>query len=66
LKKNEQEYFKLNETYKGLQHQYKKLSDEKVNDDKEFRMRHEAAVRSIGQLKNEIDSLRGEMRNKKL
>jgi len=56
----------LNETYKGLQHQYKKLSDEKVNDDKEFRMRHEAAVRSIGQLKNEIDSLRGEMRNKKL
>jgi hypothetical protein len=29
-------------------------------------MRHEAAVRSIGQLKNEIDALRAEVRDKKV
>jgi hypothetical protein len=29
-------------------------------------MRHEAAVRNIGQLKNEIDALRAELRDKKL
>lgn len=29
-------------------------------------MKHEAAVRNIGQLKNEIDALRAELRDKKL
>jgi len=29
-------------------------------------MRHEAAVRNIGQLKNEIDALKAELRDKKL
>ena len=29
-------------------------------------MRHEGAVRNIGQLKNEIDALRAELRDKKL
>ena len=29
-------------------------------------MRHEAAVRNIGQLKNQIDALRAQMRDKKL
>ena len=36
------------------------------NDDREFKLRHEAAVRNIGQLKNEIDALRAELRDKKL
>lgn len=29
-------------------------------------MRHEAAIRNIGQLKNQIDALRAELRDKKL
>jgi AMMECR1 domain-containing protein len=37
-----------------------------ANDDRDFKMKHEAAVRSISQLKNEIDALRAELRDKKL
>ena len=31
--------------------------------DGDFRVRHEQAIRNIGQLKNECDALRGELRN---
>jgi hypothetical protein len=59
LKKNEVEYHQIHEQYKQLQNKYKLLNDEKVrheitqiNDDRDFKMKHEAAVRNIGQLKN--------------
>lgn len=37
-----------------------------ANDDRDFKMKHEAAVRNIAQLRNEIEALRAELRDKKL
>lgn len=36
------------------------------SDDRDFKMKHEAALRNIGQLKNQIDALKAELRDKKL
>lgn len=66
LKKNESDYHKMHDSYKQLQHKFKLLSEEKNNEDRDFKMRHEAALRSISQLRNEIDALKAELRDKKL
>lgn len=38
----------------------------KVKADSDFKERHDIALRSIGQLKNEIDALRADLRQRNL
>ena len=69
LRRNEQELGQLEDQYHGLEHHFKAMLDEKVRDglfknraDAEFRERHELALRTIGQIKNDVDANRSDLR----
>ena len=63
----------MKDQYADLDRKYRAQVDEKVNDqqiqsiqDSEFKSKHESAVRHICQLKNEVDAIRAELRDKKM
>lgn len=66
LQKNEQQFYILEEQYRNLDHKYRLLSEEKAIADADFKERHELALRNICDLKNEIDSLRADIRDRSL
>ena len=66
LRKNEQDYLILQEQLLELDRRYNMLLDEKDLLDGDFRAKHEVAVRTIAQLKMEMDSLKAELRERNL
>lgn len=70
LKKNEQDYYYLEDQFKKLEQKYRLLQEDKVRcgltqvgADTDFRARHDQALRNISQLKNEADALRAQLRD---
>lgn len=56
----------MEDQYRVLEHRFRALSEEKVMGDADFKERHDLALRTISQLKNEIDALRADLREKNL
>lgn len=73
LRKNQQQFVLLKDQYNDLDRKYKAQLEQKVNhlrlqslNDSDFRNRRESAIRHIGQLKNETEAIKAEVRDKKL
>ena len=66
LKKNEKEYFVLEDEYKKLAYRYQLLSDEKAISDANFREMHDHSTRNICASRAELDNLRAALRERSL
>jgi chromosome segregation ATPase len=66
LRRNEQDYYHLQDQLRQLEHRFAVLNDQKAADDHAFRGRHDIALRNIAQLKNEIDATKAELRDRNL
>lgn len=61
LRQNEKDYDELRSKLNNLEHRYNLLQEEKILNEREFKARHETNVKTIGNLKIDIDTLRQEL-----
>jgi chromosome segregation ATPase len=60
LRRNEKNYEELHAKLNNLEHRYNLLQEEKMMNERDFKTRQEINGKTIGNLKIDIDSLRGE------
>ena len=66
LKKNEQECFELSQQIKSLEAKYQSLYEENQRNDAEFKARNEANLKTIANLKSELENLKALARERNL
>jgi len=61
LRQNERDYNELHSKLNNLEHRYNLLQEEKTLNEREFKSRNELNLRTINNLKSDIDSLKQEL-----
>ncbi|CAD8190508.1 unnamed protein product [Paramecium octaurelia] len=64
LKQNDRDYQELATHLKSLEHRYNMLHEEKMRNEVEFRNRSDQTLKTIANLRNEIDNLKSQLTDK--